>query len=176
MRDPWYASAVDLAREIRERRLRASELLEIFLERVDRLNPAINAIVVQDRDAARRRAVQADAAVARGEPLGPLHGVPMTLKESNDWAGTPSTWGFPEHRENRPAEDAVAVTRQIIANVFDKEDRPMIEAQQTRMRGVDFWSEKPVLFPEDGAAVRARKILERLIREEQQRKTDSTVT
>jgi phenylpropionate dioxygenase-like ring-hydroxylating dioxygenase large terminal subunit len=84
-------------------------------------------------------------------------------------------WSVAQRKEYLP-EDAVAVTRQIIANVFDKEDRPMIEAQQTRMRGVDFWSEKPVLFPEDGAAVRARKILERLIREEQQRKTDSTVT
>lgn len=65
-------------------------------------------------------------------------------------------WSVSQRREYLP-EGAVPATRQIIASVLENEDRPMIEAQQATMRGVDFWSEKPVLFPEDGAAVRAQE-------------------
>lgn len=127
MRDPWFASAVDLAREIRERRIRASELLEIFLERVDRIDPSLNSIVVQDREGARARAARADDATARGVSWGPLHGVPVTLKESNDRAGTPSTWGFPEMRDNRPEQDSVAVARleRAGAVIFGKTNVPL---------------------------------------------------
>lgn len=127
MRDPWFASAVDLAREIRQGRIRAAELLEVFLERVDRINPGINAIVVQDREGARARAAQADEAIARGVCWGPLHGVPVTLKESNDRVGTPSTWGFPQMRENRPRQDAVAVSRleRAGAVIFGKTNVPV---------------------------------------------------
>ncbi|HWS74498.1 MAG TPA: amidase [Quisquiliibacterium sp.] len=127
MRDLWFASATDLAREVRQGRLRAAQLLEIFLERVDRINPSINAIVVQDREGARARAAQADEATARGIRWGPLHGVPVTLKESNDRAGMPSTWGYPDMRENVPERDAVAVARLEAAGaiVFGKTNVPV---------------------------------------------------
>ena len=77
-----WKSAAAIARLIREKKLSASEVLEHFLARVDRFNPKLNAIVWQDRERARQRAKAADAALARGEIWGPLHGVPMTIKES----------------------------------------------------------------------------------------------
>lgn len=127
MRDPWFASATELAREIRQGRLRSAELLECFLERVDRIDPTINAIVVQDREGARARAAQADEATSRGVRWGPLHGVPVTLKESNDRAGMPSTWGFPALRSNVPERDAVAVARLEAAGavIFGKTNVPV---------------------------------------------------
>ncbi|MFO1197996.1 MAG: amidase [Burkholderiaceae bacterium] len=127
MERPWFASAVALAREIRAGRLRCAELLETMLERVDRLNPRINAIVVQDRDAARSDARRADEELARGRVRGPLHGVPMTLKESNDRAGWPTTWGDPALRDHRPAQDALAVQRleRAGAVIFGKTNVPV---------------------------------------------------
>ena len=122
-----FQSATALAREIREGRTSARTMLEYFLARVDRLNPAINAIVVQDRDAARARADAADAAQARGDALGPLHGVPMTIKESYDWVGHPTTWGIPELRDSIAQHDALAVQRLAAAgaNVFGKTNVPI---------------------------------------------------
>ena len=122
-----FQSATALAREIREGRTSARAMLEYFLARVDRLNPAINAIVVQDRDAARARADAADAAQARGDALGPLHGVPMTIKESYDWVGHATTWGIPELRDSIAQHDALAVQRLAAAgaNVFGKTNVPI---------------------------------------------------
>jgi len=86
-----FQSATQQLKALRQGEVGARELLEHYLARVDRLNPVINAVVVQDRTRARARADQADAARARGESLGPLHGLPMTLKESIEWSGTHST-------------------------------------------------------------------------------------
>jgi len=122
-----YQSATQLARAIREGRIGARELLEHFLARVDRLNPGINALVRQDRDGARARADAADTARRRGDRLGPLHGVPMTIKESYDFTGMPTTWGIPEMRGNVAATDALAVQRLAAAgaNVFGKTNVPI---------------------------------------------------
>ena len=127
MRDPWFASASELAREIRLGRIKAVDLLEMHFARIDRINPSLNAIVLQDREGARARAVRADEASARGLSWGPLHGVPVTLKESNDRVGTPSTWGFPDRRNALPGEDAVAVSRLEAAGaiVFGKTNVPL---------------------------------------------------
>ncbi len=127
MNEPWFASATELAEAIRARRIGALEALEMYLDRVDRLNPAINAIVVLDRAGARARAAQADAALSRGDVWGPLHGVPMTIKESHDRAGMPSTWGFPERRDNIAAQDSVAVQRleRAGAVIFGKTNVPV---------------------------------------------------
>src|SRR5947199_10258427 len=76
-----FASATQLAREIRDRRIGCLELLDHYLARADRYNSAINAIVAWQREAARERAHAADAALARGEVWGPLHGMPMTGKD-----------------------------------------------------------------------------------------------
>ena len=98
--------ATELAQRLRRRELSALELLQHHLRRVERLNPALNAVVVFDTDVALQRARDADAALARGECWGPLHGLPMTVKESFDVAGLPTTWGFESMRGNiakRPA-------------------------------------------------------------------------
>ncbi len=127
MTEPWFASATELAQAIRDRRLKSAEVLEMYLERVERLNPAINAIVVLDREGARKRAALADEALARGEVWGPLHGVPMTIKEPHDLVGMPSTWGFPDKRDNLPAQDSVAVQRleRAGAVIFGKTNVPV---------------------------------------------------
>ena len=91
-----FASALELAERIRRREITSEALLDHYLERVDRFNGDLNAIVVDVRDAAREQARAADAATAKGKSSGPLHGVPMTVKESYNLAGTPTTWGNPD--------------------------------------------------------------------------------
>lgn len=127
MTDLHFQPATELARRIRDRETTSRALLEHFLARVDALNPAINAVVVLDRDGARAAADAADAAQARGDALGPLHGVPMTVKESYDLAGTPTTWGIPELRDNLVHSDALAIQRLKAAGavVFGKTNVPI---------------------------------------------------
>ena len=122
-----FQSATALAQAIRTGAVGARELLEHFLVRVDQLNPALNAIIQQDRAGARSRADHADQMRSRGEPLGPLHGVPMTIKESYDFAGMPTTWGVPEQRNNIAHTHALAVQRLLAAgaNVFGKTNVPI---------------------------------------------------
>ena len=122
-----FQSATQIAQQIASGSLSAREALEHFLDRVDRLNPSINAVILQDRPAARARAEAADAARASGQTLGPLHGVPMTVKESYDLAGQPGTWGIPELRDSIASEDALAVQRLAAAgaNVFGKTNVPI---------------------------------------------------
>src|SRR6185312_15405521 len=85
---------------IRAKRIGCRELLELYLGRIERYNPALNAVIVTDIPGARQRADAADAALARGESWGPLHGVPMTVKESFNVAGLPTTWGIPELKDS----------------------------------------------------------------------------
>jgi amidase len=106
-----FQSATRLAQQIGAGTLGARELLEHCLSRVDALNPRLNAIVQQDRERARARADAADAALARGERWGPLHGVPFTVKESFDVTGLPTTFGFEALAAHRATSDAVAVQR-----------------------------------------------------------------
>lgn len=113
-----YQPARELARMIREREISAEALLEHFLARVERLNPAINAVVGLEPDAARRRAREADAALARGENWGPLHGVPMTVKDSFEIAGMTTTAGAKEMREHRADTNAAAVQRLVDAGAI----------------------------------------------------------
>ena len=126
MDDLAFASATDLAQLIRDGEVGCSELLQHFLDRIDRYNPAINAVVVTDVPTAMARAADADRALARGETWGPLHGVPMTVKEAFDVAGLPTTWGLPEHRSNVPQRNAVVVDRLLGAGaiVFGKTNVP----------------------------------------------------
>ena len=82
-----FASATGLAGEIRDRRVGCLELLDFFLERAERYNPALNAVVAWQVEPARERARAADAALARGEVWGPLHGLPMTVKNRSTSPG-----------------------------------------------------------------------------------------
>lgn len=109
--DMCFRGALELAAAIRDRKISAAELLDLYLDRIGRYNPALNAIVVLDEGAARNAAKAADAALADGSATGPLHGVPMTIKESFDLTGHPSTFGRPERRDHRAARDALAVER-----------------------------------------------------------------
>ncbi len=111
MADMVFWSARRLASAIRRRKVGAAELLERYLDRVARYNPALNAIVACDLAGARQRAKAADEALARGETWGPLHGLPMTIKESYDVVGMPTTWGLSRLKDNRPSRNALAVER-----------------------------------------------------------------
>jgi amidase len=122
-----FRSAKQLAADLRRKKLGCLELLELYLARVEKHDPAINAVVVRDFDRARRRAREADRALARGTPWGPLHGVPITVKESYDVAGLPTTWGLPALRDTRAASNSVVVDRLLGAGavLFGKTNVPM---------------------------------------------------
>jgi amidase len=110
-----FRSALELAAEIRARRIGCRELLELYLKRLEQHNPSLNAVVVLDIPRARERADAADAALARGEIWGPLHGVPITVKEAFDVAGLPTTWGILELEGQVARGNALAVDRLLAA-------------------------------------------------------------
>ena len=98
-----FLSALELAELVRNKEIRSVELTELYIDRIERLDSRINAVVVRDFDAAREAAKAADAALAKGEARGPLHGVPMTIKEQYHAAGLPTTFGYPALKDNVPA-------------------------------------------------------------------------
>jgi amidase len=122
-----FRSAKELAAEIRRKKVGCLELLDFYLSRVEKHNPALNAIIAMDVEGARKRARAADRALARKQVWGPLHGVPMTIKESYDVVGMPTTWGVPELKDNYPARNALAVDRLLGAGVvlFGKTNVPI---------------------------------------------------
>jgi amidase len=128
--DIAYEPAYKLAGKLRSREIGCLELLDHHLARVERFNPALNAIIWMDRDAARERARQADQVLARGEIWGPLHGLPMTVKESFDLTGAPTTWGIPEMRDHIATAPAVATDRLTTAGaiIFGKTNVPLMLA------------------------------------------------
>jgi len=111
MSDIAFLPAHELARRIRRREIGSLELLDHYLARVAQWDPRINAVPVHDVERARTRARAADGALARGELWGPLHGLPMTVKESFNVAGLPTTYGFEAYRHNVAREDALTVQR-----------------------------------------------------------------
>ena len=123
-----FLSATELAARIRARETGCEELLRHYLQRVDRYNGEVNAIVVDLREQALHEARQADQALAAGREVGPLHGVPMTVKESYNLAGAATTWGNPEWRGNVAEEDAESVKKLKAAGavVFGKTNVPLM--------------------------------------------------
>ncbi|MHA6797283.1 amidase (plasmid) [Pseudonocardia bannensis] len=107
----WTYGAADLAAAIAGRRLTARDAVDAVLERIEAVNPAVNAVTVVFADAARRAAGEADRAVADGRPLGPLHGVPFTVKENIDLAGSATTHGLIALKDAMPPLDAPAPAR-----------------------------------------------------------------
>jgi amidase len=124
--DLAFCSAVELAARIRRRELGCRELLDHYIARGERWNGAVNAIVTLDVERARREADALDRAAARGEVRGPLHGVPMTVKDTFETAGMRTTAGAPKLAEHVPAADATAVARLRAAGavVFGKTNTP----------------------------------------------------
>lgn len=106
-----HLGAAELARRIARCDISSRSLLEHFLERIARFNPQLNAVVLLRADEARARADAADAAMRAGTRWGPLHGVPITIKECFDWIGTPSTFGRSERKAHRASADAPALAR-----------------------------------------------------------------
>ncbi|HEV2488931.1 MAG TPA: amidase [Candidatus Acidoferrales bacterium] len=104
-------SAVEMAAAIRDRQLTPSELVEAHLERIARLNPKLNAFVYLDAAGARTQAKSAESAIASGVALGPLHGVPITIKSSIDVAGWPCTCGSRLRADYVAEADAPLVAR-----------------------------------------------------------------
>src|SRR5690554_539105 len=121
-----FIPATEQIRLLETGKIGAAELLELYLERIDRFNPAYNLVVALDRDRARAAARETDRQRATGEPLGPLAGLPITIKDSFEVTGMPTTCGFEHLRDHRPAQDADAVIllRQAGANVFGKTNLP----------------------------------------------------
>ena len=104
------ASAKELAAAVRAKSVSALELTDAAIARIEALDGPINAVVVRDFDRARDQARKVDLAVANGAEL-PLAGVPMTVKETFNVAGLPTTFGLESAKDYRPAEDAAAVRR-----------------------------------------------------------------
>ena len=127
MSDLAYASAIALAEKIRRREVSSREALDHLLERIARLDPPINSVVTLAAERARAEADAADRALARGEARGPLHGVPMTIKDSFQTAGMRTTSGAPELADFVPEEDAwpVARLREAGAVIFGKTNLPL---------------------------------------------------
>ncbi|MFE3983525.1 amidase [Nocardia tengchongensis] len=103
-------SAEELSAALRAGEVTSVELTDEVIARIERDDKVINAICVPDFDRARAAARRADQALARGEDR-PLLGIPVTVKESYNMAGLPTTWGMPQHANFVPAEDAVQVSR-----------------------------------------------------------------
>jgi amidase len=119
-------TATELAAMVRSKEVSSRELLDGYLDRIQRLNPPINAVVTLDVDRARAGADAADAATARGESFGPLHGLPTTIKDAIATEGIRSTGGAVELTDHVPAKDAPAVARLKDAGavVFGKTNLP----------------------------------------------------
>ncbi len=104
-------SAADVADMIGRREISSHVLTKALLSRIDAVNPAVNAVVELRRDAALKEAATADEALIRSGEQGPLHGVPMTIKDTFDVAGLHTTWGNPEFRDYVADRDATVVRR-----------------------------------------------------------------
>jgi len=131
MTDIAFWTATKLIRALRAKKLGALELLDHYAARIEKHDGTLNALCVLDLDAARKRARAFDRASARkGAQHPPLAGLPMSVKESFDFAGHPTTWGVAEYRLNRAARDALAVERlaRAGANVFGKTNVPVMLA------------------------------------------------
>jgi amidase len=107
----WRHSALELAAAIAGKEVSSTEVVEAHLRRIDEVNGALNAVVRVLADEARVAAAEADRAVSEGEPLGPFHGVPFTIKENIDLAGSPTTQGLPALAEVVAPLDAPVVER-----------------------------------------------------------------
>ncbi|HHP7237591.1 amidase [Longibacter sp.] len=104
-------SATELAAQIRAGETTATEALDAALDRIRRRNPELNAIVTLDEAGARQRAAEADAALREGTVWGPLHGVPITVKDQFDTRGIRTTYGLPPYQRWVPDRDAAVVAR-----------------------------------------------------------------
>jgi Asp-tRNA(Asn)/Glu-tRNA(Gln) amidotransferase A subunit family amidase len=109
--DIAFASVLDLSRWIESRALTSERLTRIYLARLERFQPKINAVITLTRDLALAQARKADTEIAAGRYLGPLHGIPWGAKDLIDTAGIPTTYGAEPFRDRVPPKDAAVVER-----------------------------------------------------------------
>ncbi len=121
-----FWSAMDQAKGIKEGAFSSRELLELMIDRMESINPKLNAVVTTEFELARKLADEADAEVKAGGNLGPLHGVPITVKDALETAGIRSTGGATELHNNVPGRDApvVKAVKDAGAIVFGKSNLP----------------------------------------------------
>ncbi|MBW1849671.1 MAG: amidase, partial [Deltaproteobacteria bacterium] len=133
-----YRTATDLAGIIRDKKVSAAEILDAHLDQISKYNPRLNAIVTLNEEAARQRAHEADAALANGESWGPLHGVPVTIKDAFETAGLRTTSSFKPLKNYIPERDATVVVRlrQAGAIILGKTNMPML--------ALDIQSDSPI--------------------------------
>lgn len=125
--DLCFKDAVDLARMIREREVSATETMTAFVSQIERINPQINAICTFiGEEAAMRAAKEADEKLAKGEPVGPLHGLPHAVKDLALTSGIRTTFGSRIYKDFVPGEDALFVERlkQAGAIIIGKTNTP----------------------------------------------------
>lgn len=111
MSELHFLTATELARLIKARQVSAVEVLQAHLDRIEEVNPHVNAIVTLVAEQARRAAEAADAALASSGPRGPLHGVPVAHKDLVDTAGIRTTYGSPLFADHVPEQDDLIVQR-----------------------------------------------------------------
>jgi amidase len=113
--DPDFGSALEAAAAIRERKISSVELTQHAMHRIDKFQPKLNAYVYQMREEALERARQADEAVAHNTARGPLHGVPVNVKESFGVQGRPCTWGIAAFKDAKAQRHSTPVARLLDA-------------------------------------------------------------
>src|SRR5437899_9052202 len=111
MSEVLFQSTTDAAQMLARKEVSSRELTEMLFARIDAINPLVNAVVEVRRDAALQAAALADDAIAAGRQLGPLHGVPMTIKDAFNVAGLHTTWGNPAFKDYVADWDATVVRR-----------------------------------------------------------------
>src|SRR5262245_806225 len=107
----WRMGASDLAQAIRTKQVSSREVVLAFLDRIEAVNSKVNAVTVVLTESALESAAVADRAVANEEPLGPLHGVPMTVKENIELTGSATTQGVTALKDAVPPVDAPQIAQ-----------------------------------------------------------------
>lgn len=110
-----FRPATEMVAALRARKVSSLELTKSAFQRIDRFHPQLNAVILKLEEEALARAKAADESIAKGRPLGPLHGLPLTVKESFEIIGTPCTWGHKEALGAKSRVNAVAVQRWLDA-------------------------------------------------------------
>ena len=138
MTDLAFKPAVELARMIKEKQISSVDLLDFYRERYQQHNAKLNAIVITDFEQARARAIQADQALAGSDNWGPLHGLPLTVKDNIEVVGMRCTGGSSLLKNHQPAKNAALVQRLLDAGaiIFGKTNLPEF--------GADFQSHNEV--------------------------------
>jgi amidase len=106
-----FLAATDLAARLRSGQLSAREVTQAHLDRIERVNPSVNAVVSLRAEQALEDAALADERLARGEPVGPLHGIPMAFKDVHETAGIRTTYGSPLLADYVPERDELLIER-----------------------------------------------------------------